>query len=732
MKLRIYLTSLFLLSLIITTTQPALARPENVALNNKLHDENSTIIQGAAEPVRVIPNYKLPVRRVVLYKHGVGYFERRGTVPGQENVNLYFKSNQMNDLLKSLTVLDLGDGPLGGIVYDSTKTVEQLLSDYTFNLRGARGLPDILGQLQGSEIELSIGSDMITGTIISVETRIIQEDDTKMPVYYLSVMENSGQLRSFNTNEIRSVKFLDQRLDQDIKRYMKTLYQQHRRDEKILTIRPEGPGQRDLLVSYVCEAPIWKATYRIVLEKDQDKKPFLQGWAIVDNVSEEDWNNVELSLVSGLPISFIQDLYNPWFKKRPVIEIEEEIAMAPTIPQGGIAMNMPVEEKISKGVAARSNRRLAKAPAPAAAAEMAEDKAYGLGMMGGMGGMGGDLRLGKKMQQLQAETVTREVGDLFEYKIDHPVTVARNRSAMLPIAAAQVEGSAVALYNESARTKNPLAAVRLKNTTGLTLEGGPLTVFQEDSYVGEALIKTVKPDEQRYITYAVDLGTHVNTKIDSKSERIDRVIINRGTMRMHRAVIETKTYNLDNKDKRDKTVVIEHPLHTDWKLLNQEKPIEVTDSYKRFEVKLPAGKPAKFTVKEERDRWDDLAVTNITPEQILIYARDKYITEQTRKQLDQIVAIKAEIVNIDRSINQLQTEKNSIFSDQQRLRDNLKSLGRTEEENQLRSRYIGQLTQQESRLEAIDKTTKDLQDQKQAKQKQLDEMIESLAQDLTI
>ena len=133
-------------------------------------------------------------------------------------------------------------------------------------------------------------------------------------------------------------------------------------------------------------------------------------------------------------------------------------------------------------------------------------------------------------------------------------------------------------------------------------------------------------------------------------------------------------------------MVIEHPLHTDWKLLNKEKPIEVTDSYKRFEVKLPTGKPVKFSVKEERDRWDSLAVTNITPEQILIYARDKYITEQTRKQLEQIIAIKAEIVKIDRSINQLQTEKSSIFNDQQRLRDNLRSLGRTEEENRLRSR----------------------------------------------
>ncbi len=673
-------------------------------------------------------NGGVPIRKVILYKHGIGYFERQGTVTGGENVEIHFKKEQMNDLLKSLTVIDLSGSPITGIVYDSTKTFDQLLGDYTFDLRGPVGLPQILGQLQGCQIELSVGSEQIQGTVAGIEQRISREEELEIPAFYLSIFDTAGQLRSFRTDEIQSVRFLDQRLAEDIQRYMQILFQQHRRDEKILSISTSGNEPRELLVSYVTEMPVWKATYRILLPDSlqEDSQPFLQGWAIVDNISEEDWSNVQLSLVSGLPISFVQNLYDPIFKMRPHVEVEEEMALAPSLPEAGRMAGAPAQ-KPARAKLARAMKSLEMAdmppPAPAAAAMPAEGKME----------FDYQVDLAERMRDLEAETVTREVGDLFEYKIDHPVTVERNRSAMLPIVARDLEGQGVDLYNEAARAKNPLAAVRLKNTTGLTLEGGPLTVMQGDSYVGEALIQTVKPDEQRYITYAVDLGLHVNTKLGSKSERVDRVIINRGTMQMHRAIIETKVYNLDNKNDKDKTVVIEHPAHADWKLLTKVEPIEKTDSFLRFEVPAPAQKVTEFEVREMRDNWESLAVTNITPDLIEVFVRDKYISPETRRQLEQIIAVKAEIAQLEQSIQQLQQEREALFADQQRLRENLKSLGNTEDEKKLRSKYIEQLTKQESRLEEITKgpgSIPELQKQSQEKQQNLNQLIEQLAQDL--
>lgn len=665
---------------------------------------------------------QLNLRKVTLFKSGVGYFELRGSVEAGEGIELHFKREQMNDLLKSLTILNLSGGEVGShaisVVYDSTKTAKQQLSDYAFDLRKGDGLPQVLEQLQGSKIELIIGSHAsgvaITGTIVGVETRITMENQIKIPRFYLSIMDSNDQLRSFDTNEISGVKFLDQRLNQDIKRYLAILFQKHRKDEKAVLITPTGEGRQELLISYVIEVPVWKATYRIIIpEGKKGIKPFLQGWAIIDNVSGKDWKNVQLSLVSGLPISFVQNLYDPQFKKRPVVKLDKEAPLAPAVPEAGM----------------RTDRMVA------AAAPMAKPKQRRMKSFAAEREMKAMLLEGanfdQRMRELKAVTITREKGEMFEYRIDHPVTIERNRSALVPIVAAEIEGQAVDLYNEKIRADNPLAAVRLKNSTGLTLEGGPLTVFQGGSYAGDALVKTFKPDEQRYITYAVDLGLRVNTKVGTKSEQVDRVLINRGVIRMRRGIIETKTYNLDNKNARSKTVVIEHPYHANWKLLNKEKPIEITDNYLRFEVKAPGLKVTKFSVREMRESWERIMISNLTPDQIIVLVRKKYLTENTQKKLEQIVALKSEISSIDRGLKAIQKERGQIFEDQKRLRANLRGLGQTTEEKGLRNRYVKRLNQQETRLEELRKREKALNQEFKTKQGEMERMIVALEQDLS-
>ncbi|MCJ7808688.1 MAG: hypothetical protein MUP26_00355, partial [Desulfobulbaceae bacterium] len=428
----------------------------------------------------------------------------------------------------------------------------------------------------------------------------------------------------------------------------------------------------------------------------------------------EDWKNVQLTLVSGLPISFVQNLYDPQFKKRPVVKVEKEAPVAPAVPEAGM----------------RTDRMLA-AAAPMAKPEQRRMKSFAaeremkeLRLEG--------ANLDERMRELKADTITREKGEMFEYRIDHPVTIERNRSALVPIVAVEIEGQAVDLYNEKIRTDNPLAAVRLKNSTGLTLEGGPLTVFQGGSYAGDALVNTFKPDEQRYITYAVDLGLRVNTKMGTKSEQVDRVIINRGIIRMRRGIIETKTYNLDNKHSRSKTVVIEHPYHANWKLLNQEKPIEMTDNYLRFEVTAPGLKVTKFGVREMRENWEQIMISNLTADRIIVLARKKYLTENTQNKLQKIVALKSEISSIDRGLKAIQKERGQIFEDQKRLRENLRDLGQTTEEKGLRNRYVKRLNQQETRLEELRKREKELNQEFKTKQGELNKMIETLEQDLSV
>jgi hypothetical protein len=657
----------------------------------------------------------LRLTRVALFNSGVGCFELRGKVPADQGLSLLFRREQMSDLLKSLTVLNLSGGGVGSIVYDSTKTADQELDDYAFQFKKDDGLPQVLEQLQGSPVEVAIGSTMVKGTIVGVEKRISQEKDLRVPRFYLSVMDESGRLRSLHTEEIGGVRFLDPRLNQDINRYLEILFRKHRKDEKTVVITPTGEGIQDLLVSYVMEAPVWKATYRIVIpETDKDGKPFLQGWAIVDNVSGTDWNGVDLSLVSGLPVSFVQNLYDPRFIERPEVRVDTEAPAGPVMPEAGIRTD-----------------QLQTAPAPMAEARIMKMTSVGAGREAAPP-RPQEVNLTERMRELKAETATREVGEMFEYRIAHPVSIERNRSALVPIVAGEIDGEAVDLYNKAVRSRNPLAAVRLKNSTGLTLEGGPLTVLQGNSYAGDALMETLKPGEERYITYAVDLGLYVHTKIGTKTEAVDRVVINRGVVRMHRAVIETQAYSLDNKTPRSKRVIIDHPYHAEWKLLNEEKPIEITDAYLRFETEAPGLKTTTFTVREMRDSWETLMVSSLTPDQIAVFAGRSYLSDKTRQRLEEIVALKSEISAIDRELKAVMKGRDQIFKDQKRLRENLRGLGQTAEEKDLRSRYVKELDEQETRLEKLAEREKGLEREHKAKQKELDGLMAELEQDVSI
>jgi len=192
-----------------------------------------------------------------------------------------------------------------------------------------------------------------------------------------------------------------------------------------------------------------------------------------------------------------------------------------------------------------------------------------------------------------------------------------------------------------------------------------------------------------------------------------------------------KTYNLDNRNPRSKTVVIEHPFHANWKLLNKEKPIEITDNYLRFEVKVPGLKITKFSVREMRESWERIMISNLTPDQIIILARKEYLSESTQKKLEQIVALKSEISNINRGLKAIQKERGQIFEDQKRLRENLRGLRQTTEEKGLRNRYVKRLNQQETRLEEMRKREKVLNREFKTKQGELNRMIKTLEQDLS-
>ncbi len=643
---------------------------------------------------------KLPIQRVVLYKHGIGYFERQGEVKDTVSVRLVFKQDQMSDVLKTLTALDRSGGRIGSISYDSQKPPERVLAEFAFDLRQDDVQQSLLKQLRGARIHCDVaGRGEFSGSVLGLDNRIEVKDGRELRTPRLSVMTDGGEIVSADLFDLRSLKFEDESLAKEVLRYLDVLRGMVRRDQKTVELKCEGSGARDVFVSYAVEQPVWKASYRLVVA-DADTKPFLQGWAIVDNTSEDDWENVQLSLVAGMPVSFRQDLYTPKFKVRPIYEQEEEAVFA---------VNKLADR--DEGFAFDAARpAAAAAPMPksrrgAPGAEKAELKSFD-----------------DAMAEQGSAAQSREIGDLFEYRVDHPVTILRNNSALLPIVSARVDGEKVALYNESIRAANPLSTVRLTNTTGLTLEAGPVTVLEAETYAGESQLASLKPNERRYVSYAVDLGVKASTKYDTESERVHQVQIAHGVMITRYLAIEKKTYSFDNKNDAARRIVVEHPRRPGLQLREPKPAEQELDTY-RFQVDVAAKATAKLTVIEAEERSNTYSVTDLDDGMIAMFLDQKVLNSVGEQMLREIVRRKTEIEQLRRQSAQLKDQMNDLSQNQDRIRKNLQALGSSAEEKDLRSTYVAQMKTDEETVKSLKQQIGEVDRQANTKQAELEQFI---------
>jgi hypothetical protein len=275
----------------------------------------------------------LPIRRVVLYKNGVGYFEHIGRVRGNEDIHIDFTSGQLNDALASLTVLDLDGGRISGVSYNSTAPFDRRLGALRLTLGEQTSVSKFLDALRGSRLEVSSGADPVSGRLLSVERKTRTAGGTTLEVDIISLVTDRGEIREIEVTPTTRVRLVDTGMHGEMNRYLSLLASEREQDLRRMTLATTGTGERQLFVSYISEVPVWKTTYRLVLSSETGKKPLLQGWAIVDNTVGEDWTNVNLSLVAGAPQSFIQQLSQPYYGRRAVVPLPQEYQSAPQTHQ---------------------------------------------------------------------------------------------------------------------------------------------------------------------------------------------------------------------------------------------------------------------------------------------------------------------------------------------------------------------------------------------------------------
>ncbi|MCS6850746.1 MAG: DUF4139 domain-containing protein [Gemmataceae bacterium] len=673
----------------------------------------------------------LPIAKVVLFSSGVGYFQREGHVEGNTRIDLTFPVTDINDLLKSLIVQDLS-GQVTAVNYDSQAPVERTLRSFAINLTGNPSFGDILNQARGEKVEVVLQVSnttqpgTLTGTIMGVEKQRQIGKEGPAEVAFLNLWCAEG-LRSLKLAEVQRVRFLNPIMDDEVRRALEVLALSHDTQKKAVSVSFSGSGRRPVRVGYVIENPIWKTSYRLQLPKEG--KPFLQGWAVVENPSDEDWSDVSMSLVSGRPISFQMDLYQPLYIPRPVVEPELFASLRPPTYQSAMERELQAQPRAAAAVGERLDGR----------AGLARDEAFGNALReqaakGQAAGLGADRRAvpGRQhhvdpilaiQQGVTSAATASNLGDFFQYDIKHAVTLPRQKSALLPIINQEVQGTKVSIYNQSTHPKFPLLGLKFKNTSGLHLMQGPITVFDGNTYAGDARVLDLSPNEERLISYAVDLNMEVEPIAKSTPDRLTKVVIKRGILIATNKVVETKVYNVKNRSDQDRLLVIEHPFRADFRLAKPEKYAERARDVYRFELAVAKGGSAQQEVVEERDVVQRVTLTNADDQSIRFFMQSPVTSPAVQKALQKALELKGKLSLTQQELAQVTRTLNDIVKDQERLRANLREMPSNAAAYK---RYLEKFDQQENEIEKLNEQIKKLQATEHAQRKDYDAYLMAL------
>lgn len=667
---------------------------------------------------------ELPVRTVVLYKHGVGYFEREGNLAAGESAQLDFKASEMNDVLKSLTVNDQG-GKVTGLRYDSSIPLNQKLADFPFAIQDGQPLSAVLDQLKGARIEMEFGPQKTSGEIVSA--RMIPGDKERAEHEQLTLLMDSGELRNVDLSAASSIRFTELKLQTQFRDYLAAITSSRSKDKRSVYIDSTDLKSRNVRATYIMPMPAWKSSYRLLFD-DAAAQPVIEGWAIVDNTTGDDWTNVKLTLVSGKPISFISELYDPRYISRKTADLPEDQSVGPTL-HGGVVGGVP--GGTAGGVLGGIIGGMPSAAPPPPAIRMGGNAGLAMSEQMGIGnGYGaGNVRQSAMLMQnssISPYGAAREIADLFEYNLPKPVTVRRNESAMLPFLQQKIAARKLIIYSDASQP-NPLSAAEVTNTTGRTLDGGPITVYDSGAYAGEALVETIKNGDKRFISYGVDLGTRITTNFNSRTDTVVELHAHDGMLTTRSAVVQKRTYSVHNADGRAKTLVIEHPVRRGYSLIDTAKPFETARDVYRFEVKLAANASVEFPVTEENVYDSQTAISSLNPDMLLTYIRNKSVSDAARRQLQQLADLKTRIADNERESERLDSDVQSVTNDEQRTRENIGSLSQVSGQQQLVQDYARKLADSETQIATLCVRRKQIDDQRAALQAELNGLIEKLS-----
>lgn len=640
----------------------------------------------------------VPIEQVVFFKSGVSYVEHRGQVSGDTTMTLRFRTEQMKDVLKSLVLQDLGRGTVGTVGYPSKDPLERRLKSFGVDLSEPTGLGPLLNQLRGTPVTLRMPDGPVEGSVVSAERRTGANGASE----WVLTVYGEGGLQTVRLDAVRTLSLDDADLQADLRKALGAVAEARDTDTRTVRLRFDGAGSRRVRIGYVVEAPVWKTSYRLLLP-DGDGDAQIQGWGIVENQTDADWENVDLTLVSGRPVSFVQDLYTPLYTDRPVVAPQPDSILAPQrYPEGSRPQSAEFDASLDLS---RSTELRARSDAD-----------------GRESGGGETASRIDPTQGVVSQAATAAEGPFFQYRISD-ISLPRRRSAMLPIVTETVEVERLSIYDPAVHATHPLRGARVKNTTGLHLAAGPVTVLENGSYAGDARLPDVPPGDTRLVSFAL----HQDLRIDRGARTGDRTIVTGkivdGVLDLTRKRTSSRTYRLDNEGDADAVVVVEHPRRDQWTLAAPTRGVSAAPETYRLTVEVEAGETRTLTARQERTLEEGRRLSDLDRDQLVVFARNGRLPDDVRTALERAGQLRQAVDSTEQALERTRKTLNETRAEQSRVRRNMESVSDT---TAFYDRLFRKLVARENEIESLQEQVDELQDERNRRRDRLSEYLRTL------
>jgi len=665
-----------------------------------------TATETRALGISATGDQRLPVTAVSLFTTGVGYFQHDGVVEGDETVVLTVSSGDINDLLKSLVLQDLDGGRIEVVSYPSQDPLQRILNSFSLPIGDNPALETLLMRARGEQVSID-GPVSVIGTIFGIEYKTITDGDVTRRETLLNLLV-AGEFRQVALGSVRSLHFTNPALQHELDSALAVIAENRQQDRKSITIGFAGQGTRRVRIGYIRAVPVWKSTYRLVLGDDGTAQ--LQGWAIVENTGEIDWEDVRLSLIAERPISFVMDLYSPVYNQRPRVQPTTSVSVAPPSYERGIAQ-APTLSAPSAARSSSADYAMEEALAGAFADEYDYDYAPAP----------------EPINLSQGVTAAVLAGEAAAFTISHGVSIPRRGAALIPIVSATIPIERLAIYDPSTLRNRPLSGLRMSNETGSQLLAGPITLFDGARYAGDAQLPDLVPGEERLLSYAIDLETTVLVRAQAIPQEIIRVRVTRGILETTLRQEQTTEYVFDRIHQADTAEGVPyfffHPKRSGWEMISDLEPMDETASQWRFQIDAPATGTVTAAIVEEYVRAQTFSLLSLNDDQIAFYLSQQTIDDESGAQLRRIRELQRVIRTRESERRAIEAEINSIYREQQRIRSNMEVLDTATD---LYKRYLETFTAQEDRLEVINREVITARTAEQQAREALSDYIESL------